>query len=84
MRQLEALLDKKQSNNTLGGDPYFSQDAPRMANDDSVLLFQLDSAGHTSEVDIMWDDDGIGRFFICPADLRGRRFECAWFYWDGC
>ena len=28
MRQLEALLDKKQSNNTLGGDPYFSQDGP--------------------------------------------------------
>ena len=85
MRQLEALLDKKQSNNTLGGDPYFiEQEDPRRADGDDVLLFQLDSFGHANTAGVMWGNDGIGMFFIRPADLHARRFECAWFYWDGC
>lgn len=64
--------------------PYFTQEDPRAADDDDVLLFQLDSEGHGDEVDIMWGDSGIGMFFIRPADLRARRFERAWFYWDCC
>ena len=81
---LDTLLGSEQTNNTLGGDPYFTQEDPRAADDDDVLLFQLDSEGHGDEVDIMWGDSGIGMFFIRPADLRARRFERAWFYWDCC
>lgn len=80
MQQLEALLDEQQPNNTLGGDPYFiEQEDPRRADGDDVLLFQLDSDGHASTVGVMWDNDGIGMFFIRPADLDARRFAEAWF-----
>ena len=78
MQQLEALLDEHQPNNTLGGDPYFiEQEDPRKADD--VLLFQLDSFGHANTVGVMWGNDGIGMFFIRPADLHARRFAEAWF-----
>ena len=80
MQQLEALLDEHQPNNTLGGDPYFiEQEDPRRADGDDVLLFQLDRDGHASTVGVMWDNDGIGMFFIRPADLHARRFAGAWF-----
>lgn len=78
MQQLEALLDEHQPNNTLGGDPYFiEQEDPRKADD--VLLFQLDSFGHANTAGVMWGNDGIGMFFIRPADLHARRFAGAWF-----
>lgn len=83
-QEIYRLLDSCQTNNTLGGDPYFTQYDPRAAGDDDVLLFQLDSAGHDSGVEVLWGDSGIGMFFIRPADLRARRFERAWFYWDCC
>ena len=83
-QEIYRLLDSCQTNNTLGGDPYFTQYDPRAAGDDDVLLFQLDSAGHDSGVEVLWGDSGIGMFFLRPADLRARRFERAWFYWDCC
>jgi uncharacterized protein YwqG len=45
-------------------------------------LFQLDSAGHGNDVDILWGDSGVGAFFINAEDLAGGHFERSWFNWD--
>jgi uncharacterized protein YwqG len=67
------------------GYPFFTQTDPRYhyaAKQEDVLLFQLDSAGHGNDVDILWGDSGVGAFFIKPKDLAGGHFERSWFNWD--
>ena len=82
---IEAIINRQQSSNHLMGYPFFTQTDPRYhyaAKQEDVLLFQLDSAGHGNDVDILWGDSGVGAFFIKPKDLAGGHFERSWFNWD--
>ena len=82
---IEAIINRRQSSNHLMGYPFFTQTDPRYYHADKqadILLFQLDSAGHGNDVDILWGDSGVGAFFIKPKDLAGGHFERSWFNWD--
>ena len=82
---IEAIINRRQSSNHLMGYPFFTQTDPRYYHADKqtdILLFQLDSAGHGNDVDILWGDSGVGAFFIKPEDLAGGHFERSWFNWD--
>ena len=82
---IEAIINRQQSSNHLMGYPFFTQTDPRYhyaAKQEDVLLFQLDSAGHGNDVDILWGDSGVGAFFINAEDLVGGHFERSWFNWD--
>ena len=82
---IEAIINRRQSSNHLMGYPFFTQTDPRYYHADKqtdILLFQLDSAGHGNDVDILWGDSGVGAFFIKPQDLAGGHFERSWFNWD--
>lgn len=82
---IEKLINRHQSTNHLDGYPFFTQTDPRYQDEklqDAVLLFQLDSAGHDEDADIMWGDAGVGAFFISRQALQARQFDQAWFYWD--
>jgi uncharacterized protein YwqG len=63
----------------VGGWPGFTQCDQRDPDDDSVLLFQLDSQ---SNVGIMWGELGVGNFFVRPKDLAERDFSRVGFRWD--
>lgn len=77
-RALNDAVPSLVNHNHLRGTPFFTQYDPREADDlDNILLFQLDS-----DENIVWGDCGIGQFFIRRDDLKNRRFEHAWFYWD--
>ena len=82
---IEAIINRQQSSNHLMGYPFFTQTDPRYyhaAKQEDILLFQLDSAGHGNDVDILWGDSGVGAFFINAEDLVGGHFERSWFNWD--
>jgi hypothetical protein len=82
---IEAIINRQQSSNHLMGYPFFTQTDPRYyhaAKQEDILLFQLDSAGHGNDVDILWGDSGVGAFFINAEDLAGGHFERSWFNWD--
>ena len=82
---IEAIINRQQSSNHLMGYPFFTQTDPRYyhaAKQEDILLFQLDSAGHGNDVDILWGDSDVGAFFINAEDLVGGHFERSWFNWD--
>lgn len=61
----------------LGGYPYFTQTDPREPGSPFRLLLQLDT-----DEELMWDDAGIGAFFITPEDLAARDFSRVLYSWD--
>ena len=64
----------------LGGYPYFTQEDPRFAEEETyILLFQADTDG---SLGLMWGDMGIANFFIKPEDLANRDFSKVYFNWD--
>ncbi len=82
---IEAIINRQQSNNHLMGYPFFTQTDPRYYQPEQqpdILLFQLDSSGHGSDVNIMWGDNGVGAFFIAPDALQQQNFAQAWLNWD--
>ena len=82
---IETIINRQQSSNHLMGYPFFTQTDPRSyyaEKQADILLFQLDSAGHGNDVDIMWGDSGVGAFFINAEDLANGHFERSWFNWD--
>ena len=82
---IETIINHQQSSNHLLGYPFFTQTDPRSyyaEKQADILLFQLDSAGHGNDVDIMWGDSGVGAFFINPDDLAAGHFEQSWLNWD--
>ncbi len=62
------------------GYPYFVGEEPR-ENSDYRLLLQIDT-DIDGDNDIMWGDNGIGYLFIRDEDLKARRFDRVWFWWD--
>ncbi|MBQ1735377.1 MAG: DUF1963 domain-containing protein [Lachnospiraceae bacterium] len=75
----------RSSGDKLGGYPYFTQEDPRVDDDDRVLLFQLDSNYKRSLKNyILWGDCGVGNFFIHPDDLAAKNFDNVFFSWDCC
>lgn len=77
-RALHDAVPSLVNHNHLRGTPFFTQYDPRAVDDsENILLFQLDS-----DDNIGFGDSGIGQFFIRKDDLKNRRFENAWFYWD--
>ncbi len=64
----------------VGGYPYFTQDDPRPADTDLVLLWQLD--GDNASVCI--GDSGVMSFFIRADELAARDFSRVWMSWDCC
>lgn len=75
----------------IGGYPYFTQWDPRdkklkpdfSGDDESVLLFQMDSQMISgSKNEIMWGDLGVANFFISRKDLREKKFDRILYNWD--
>jgi uncharacterized protein YwqG len=75
----DALWDVAVAGHKVGGYPNFTQQDPRKADDDHILLLQLDS---DQALGLMWGDVGIANFFIRPADLKARDFSRVNFNWD--
>lgn len=65
----------------VGGYAYFTQDDPRPAEQDWVLLCQIDT---DDSVNLMWGDCGVGNISIPRKALRARDFSQAFFTWDCC
>jgi uncharacterized protein YwqG len=66
----------------IGGYAYFTQSDPRDYNEkskDDLLLLQIDT-----DEEIMFGDSGVANIFINTNDLKGRKFEKAYFNWDCC
>ncbi|MGN6420380.1 MAG: YwqG family protein [Pseudobacter sp.] len=64
----------------VGGYAYFTQEDPRMYNEElknHVLLLQIDS-----DIEIMWGDSGVCNFFIHPDDLAKKDFSNVYYNWD--
>ena len=73
----------------IGGYPFFTQDDPRgylpHLQQHTILLLQLDSDSGNGDADkVLWDDAGVGNFFITPEDLQQRDFSRVLFTWDCC
>lgn len=78
--ELECFLDS--AGHKIGGYAYFTQGDPRdygAKSKNDVQLIQIDTDEH-----IMFGDSGVAHVFINEADLREKRFENAYFYWDCC
>ncbi len=63
----------------IGGYVFFAQEDDREPDDDSILLFQLDSE---VERELCWGDMGAAHFFIQKEDLAKRDFSKVKFSWD--
>lgn len=64
----------------VGGYAYFTQEDPRIYNEDlqnHLLLLQIDS-----DIEIMWGDCGVCNFFIHPDDLARKDFSRVYYNWD--
>ena len=64
----------------IGGYAYFTQSDPREVDDEKkndLLLLQIDT-----DKEIMFGDAGISNIFINADDLKNRKFDNAYFYWD--
>lgn len=88
------IFDKPELSNEnicIGGYPFFNQDDPRedprrhgnKLYDHSILLFQL-SYYDAGDFEIIWDDMGVGNFFITSEALRARDFSNVLYSWDCC
>ncbi len=69
----------KAEGHKIGGYAFFTQEDPRDLDEDTLLLFQIDS-----EVDkeICWGDMGVANFFIPKEDLLNHNFSNVRFNWD--
>ncbi|WP_158826334.1 YwqG family protein [Mucilaginibacter lacusdianchii] len=79
-RELDAFFDS--AGHKIGGYAYFTQGDPRdynPKNKQDVQLIQIDTDDH-----IMFGDSGVAHLFINETDLKAKRFENAYFYWDCC
>lgn len=68
------------SGHKIGGYAYFTQGDPREGEPekkDDVLLLQIDT-----DDKIIFGDAGIANFFINAEDLKKKRFDKTYFYWD--
>ncbi len=66
----------------IGGYAFFTQSDPRYYDERAkrdVLLLQIDS-----DDKIMFGDNGVSHLFININDLKNKKFEKAYFYWDCC
>ncbi|HMQ90406.1 MAG TPA: YwqG family protein, partial [Flavilitoribacter sp.] len=63
----------------VGGYAHFAQQDPRRAEDNLVLLFQMDT---DAEMECMWGDMGTAKFFISEQDLKDLNFSRVMYYWD--
>lgn len=82
------IFDKPELSNEnicMGGYPFFNQNDPRgngnKLHNHNILLFQL-SYYDADDFEIIWDDMGVGNFFITPEALRARDFSNVIYSWD--
>ena len=67
----------------IGGYSRVEQEDPRLSfpNEEWILLFSLDSF-ETNDYSALWEDGGVGNFYIRPRDLAKRDFSRVMYYWD--
>ncbi len=78
LREFDKLFQSSGHKN--GGYAYFTQYDPRKSDPErknDVLLLQIDT-----DKEIMWGDAGISNIFINPDDLKKKKIDMAYFYWD--
>lgn len=79
----ESLYDDcSNSGHKIGGYAYFTQEDPRLYNNEIenyILLLQIDT-----DDEIMWGDSGVANFFIDAADLAKKDFSKVIYNWDCC